>query len=255
MTNVAQITRDAEKAVAAAVGQLVRVRNWGDSADVTLPLFYPSGAAVCLTVQSAHGGRYSITDNGLAYREIEQIGGETFFSKNASNLTEGAAVWHDSRDLLSEATADTLASAMADVAATSTRLAWKVLSKVSMNGHAEIADYLFERLQLVFGPAKVERAKSIVGPSTREWKVDAVVHLDGANAVFQGVSNSHMSVYPTAAMFHDLALMDTPPATVAVVKDRQAMGSYFNILAQAGNVIEEGQGDLIYERAAQWRAI
>ncbi len=237
------------------MGQLVRVRNWGDSADVTLPLFYPSGAAVCLAIQATHNGRYSISDNGLAYREIEQIGGETFFSKNASIITEGAAVWHDTREVLSEATADTLASAMADVAATSTRLSWKVLSKVSLKGHAEIADYLFERLQLVFGPARVERATNIVGPSTREWKVDAMVHLDGGNAVFQAVSNSHMSVYPTAAMFHDLALMDTPPATVAVVKNREAMGSYFNILAQAGNVIEEGQGDQVYERAAQWTAI
>ena len=139
---------------------------------------------------------------------------------------------------------------MADVAAISTRLTWKVLSKVSRKGETEIADYLFVRLQDVFGSARVEREAPIVGPSTRRWTVDALVHLDGRNAAFQAVSNNHMSVYPTVAMFHDLALSDNPPATVGVVKSKEAMGSYFNILAQAGNVIEEDQGDQVYERAA-----
>jgi len=76
--------------------------------------------------------------------------------------------------------------------------------------------------------------------------------LDGTEALFQAVPNNHLSVYSTAAMFHDVALMEPPPATVAVVKNKDAMGSLFNILAQAGNVIEEAQGDPVYERATKW---
>lgn len=254
MTNVAQITSDTERAVADAIGQLVRVSNWRDRVDVTLPLFYPSGSAVCLGVEATRFG-FSITDNGLAYRELQQLGVETFFGKNAPSVTEEAAVWHNTREVMSEATIDALASALADVAAASIRLTWKVLSKVSRKGQAEIADYLFERLQIVFGPAKVERSAIIVGPSTREWNVDAIVHLDEGTAIFQAVSNSHMSVYPTSAMFHDLALSESHHSMVAVVKNKQAMGSYFNILAQAGNVIEEAQADQVYERAAEWQII
>ncbi|WP_293921696.1 hypothetical protein, partial [Sphingobium sp. UBA5915] len=254
MTNVAQISTDIDAAVAEAIGQLVGVRKWGDVVNVNLPLFYPSGSAVCLSIKSTRFG-YSVTDSGLAYRELEQLGADTFFSKNAAILTEDAAVWHNTRELLSEADPSALSSAMADVAALSTRLTWKVLSKVSRKGEAEIADYLFVRLQDVFGSARVEREARIVGPSTRRWTVDALVHLDGRDAAFQAVSNNHMSVYPAAAMFHDLALSDNPPATVAVVKSKDAMGSYFNILAQAGNVIEEAQADQVYERAAvAWQA-
>lgn len=255
MTFVVEKNHTVDHAVANAIGQLIHSRSWGDSVDLTLPIFYPSGSAVCLNVQQGRPGVFSLTDNGLAYREIEQVGGETFFSKNASALTEETCVWHDTREMLSEASYETLPAAIADLAAASSRLTWKVLAKVSRKGQAEIADYLFERLRHVFGSARVERAATIVGPSTREWHIDAVVHLENKNAIFQAVSNNHMSVYPTAAMFHDLALLDTPPATIAVVKNGQAMGSYFNILAQAGSVIEEHQTDQVYERAAEWTAI
>jgi hypothetical protein len=251
MTNVAQITTDISRAIADAIGELVRVRHWDHSSDVTLPIFYPSGSSVSLCIEKVRHG-YAISDNGLAYRELEQIGGETYFGKNASKIIEGeSGVWHNSREILSEATAETLASAMADVASSSSRLTWKVLSKLNRKSQVEIADYLFERLRVIFGEGRVERDRTITGPSTREWHIDAVVHLEGSESIFQAVANSHLSVYPTAAMFHDLALIESPPTTISVVKSREAMGSLFNILAQAGNVIEEAQADQVYKKAVQ----
>lgn len=254
MTNVAQIVPDIRQAVADAIGQLVRVQHWDDSINVTLPIFYPSGAAVTLTIEKARFG-FSVSDGGLAYREVEQIGGETYFSKNVSSVTgSGEGVWSNTREILAEATVDALSSAMVDVATASARLSWKIMSKVNRKGQVEIADHLFQRLQDIFGGERVERDGKITGPSTREWSIDALVHLDEGDAIFQAVPNNHLSVYPTVAMFHDLALMEAPPRTVAVVKSREAMGSFFNILAQAGNVIEEAQADQVYKRAIEWRA-
>jgi hypothetical protein len=244
---------DVEQAVATAIGQLVRTSVWGEAVNVTLPLFYPSGSAVCVGVTATRFG-YSITDNGLAYREIDLIGGATYFSKNVPSVTDGLAVWNDTRALLSEAKPEALASAMADVAAASSRLAWKVLAKVNQKGQAEIADYLYQRLQTIFHGGQVERDITIVGPSTKKWEVDAIVHFEGRTALFQAVSNHHMSVYPAAAMFHDFSLSDTPPAAIAVVKDKVAMGAFYNILAQSGNVIEEAQADHVYREAVFWQA-
>jgi hypothetical protein len=253
VTNSAPLTTDVEQAVATAIRQLVRTSAWGDAVNVTLPLFYPSGSAVCIGVTATRFG-YSVTDNGLAYREIDLIGGSTYFSKNVSGVTEGIAVWSDTRALLSEAKPEALACAMADVAAASSRLAWKVLQKVNQKGQVEIADYLYQRLQVIFDGGQVERDRTIVGPSTKHWEVDAVVHFEGHTALFQAVSNHHMSVYPAAAMFHDFSLSETPPAAIAVVKDKAAMGPFYNILAQSGNVIEEAQADQVYREAVLWRA-
>ncbi|WP_414900766.1 hypothetical protein ACMT1E_13035 [Sphingomonas flavalba] len=251
MTNIVPFTSDLDRAVAEAIGQLVHVNRWGEAVNVTLPLFYPGGSAVCLAITQTRFG-YAISDNALAYRETDLIGASTYFSKNVASVTEGMAVWSDTRSLQSEAAPEALAAAMADVAAASSRLAWKVFHKASKKGQAEIADYLFQRLRAVFGEARVEREQTLTGPSTKQWEVDAVVHLDGQQAIFQAVANHHMSVYPAAAMFHDFSLADAPPARVAVVKDKVAMGPFFNILSQSGHVIEGRQEDGVYERAASW---
>jgi hypothetical protein len=251
MANIEALSSDLDRAVAEAIGQLVLVNRWGEAVNVTLPLFYPGGSAVCLSITQTRFG-YTISDNALAYREADLIGATTYFSKNVASATEGIAVWNDTRALLSEAAPEALSAAMADVAAASSRLAWKISHKATKKGQAEIADYLFQRLRAVFGKARVEREITLPGPSTKKWDIDAVVHLDGREAIFQAVANHHMSVYPAAAMFHDFSLSDTPPARVAVVKDKVVMGAFFNILSQSGHVIEERQEDGVYERAATW---
>ena len=53
-------------------------------------------------------------------------------------------------------------------------------------------------------------------------------------------------------MFHDLAVMEKPPANVSVVRRKEKLGYLLAILSQAGNVIEEGQADSVYEGATQW---
>jgi hypothetical protein len=58
------------------------------------------------------------------------------------------------------------------------------------------------------------------------------------------------SVYRTSAAFHDLAELPSPPRLVAVVKDKHALGPKLMLLSQAGRVIESGQSDDVYQRAA-----
>jgi hypothetical protein len=226
-------------------------RSWGDSTFVTMPLFYPNGTPVTVKVEPAKAG-FRVSDGGLTYREFEQIGAEHYFGRNAGNFAKEIEGFVLNRSLCLDVEQEELTAAIADIADAVARMASKVMSKViGKGGEAEIADHLYERLRVIFGE-RVERDQTIQGPSTKAWDIDVVVQLDDRAAVFQAVSNHHASVYSTSAMFHDLALKDRPPITTAVVRDKAALGPWFNILAQAGNVIEEADADAVYEGATTW---
>ena len=80
--------------------------------------------------------------------------------------------------------------------------------------------------------------------------MSAVVTAGEHKAVFHAVGDHANSVYRTNTAFHDLGALDDPPALVAVVNDRKALGPKLGLLAQAGHVIESEQPDDVYRRAA-----
>lgn len=240
-----------EDAVRAAVSQLMRTHSWGDATYVNMPLFYPNGTQVTVKVEPSKD-RLRVSDGGLTYRELEQIGAEHYFARNAPTYAKEIEGFVFNRSICLDVERDELAAAMADIADAASRMAGKIISKVARkDAESEIADHLYTRLKAIFGD-NVERDVAIEGPSTKSWDIDALVRVGDKTAVFQAVSNHHSSVYSTSAMFHDLALKDRPPVTTAVVRDKSALGPWFNILAQAGNVIEEGQADAVYRDATSW---
>ena len=237
-------------AVQSAISRLMQARSWGDVTFVAMPLFYPNGTPVTVKIEPSRAG-FRVSDGGLTYRELEQIGAERYFGRNASTYAKEIDGFVYNRAICLDVDGDELAAAMADVADAIARMSNKITTRIAgKGGEAEIADHLFERLRGIFGD-RVDRDVTIAGPSTKQWDIDAVVHLDERDAVFQAVSNHHASVYSTSAMFHDLALKDRPPVTTAVVRDKAALGAWFNILAQAGNVIEEEQADSVYRSAVR----
>ncbi len=238
-------------AVQSAMAELISCQSWGDSTFVSMPLYYPNGTPVTVKVEPSLRG-FRVSDGGMIFRELEQIGAERYFGRNASTFAKEIDGIVLNRSIGLEITLDELAAAIADVADVACRMVSKIMSKVVGLGEAEIAEHLFERLKIVFGEGKVEKDFSIQAPSTKTWEVDAVVHLDGKDAIFHAVSNHHASVYSTSAMFHDIALKDRPPATTAVVRSKEELGPFYNILAQAGNVIEEADANNVYESAVKW---
>ena len=253
MASIPSLDPRVADAVQAAMTQLMSARSGGESTFIRMPLFYPNGTPVTVKVEPSKFG-FRVSDGALTYRELEQIGAEHFFGRNAGTYAGEIDGFVYNRAICIDAEQGELAAAIADVADVVARMAAKIMARVARKGEAEIADHLFERLKIVFGESRVERDAKIAGPSTKAWDVDAVVHLDGADAVFHAVSNHYNSVYSTSAMFHDLALKSRPPALTSVVHSRDDLGYYFNILAQAGNVIEEQQADAAYKGAASWSA-
>jgi hypothetical protein len=68
--------------------------------------------------------------------------------------------------------------------------------------------------------------------------------------VFQAVTNYPVAVFRASTAFHDLAALDNPPSLISVIRSKAEMGKNYSILAQAGRVIEIGQNDDVFLRAA-----
>ncbi len=248
MASRAQINSSFANAVDMAVAELLRVRKWGDTTYINLPLIFPGGSFATVRVNPAPGGFY-VDDGGFAYRELESVGAERSFGRTAAKIAEDKELEVSRRSIVAHASPEELACAICDVAMASWEVADKVYSRLS-EGEAEIEDYLRERLVSIFGATKVDDAHKIVGSSTNEWEVSAIAHIDGGLAVFQAVGNHANSIYRTSAAFHDLAELPSPPRLVAVVKDKKALGPKLIILSQAGRVIQSDQPDDDYWRAA-----
>ena len=244
---------DVEAAVAKAMSELMSARSWGASTFVQMPLFYPNGTQIVVKVEPGPLG-FRVSDGGLTYREFEQIGAQSLFKRNAEAFAEEIGASVAKRAISLDVGLDELSAAMADVAEATARMSHKVIEREVNRGQAEIAEHLYERLDLIFGSDHVEHGAKLSAPSTREWDVDALVTFGGKAAVFHAVPKHHGSVYQTSAMFHDLALKSNPPVTTAVVHSKAEMGSFYNILAQAGNVIEQDDSSEVYKRSAVgWR--
>jgi hypothetical protein len=240
--------RSAPSAVERAMAQLVRIEQDGGTARVQLPLFYPSGASVAVSVERVKRG-YVVSDNGLAYREIEMVGAERSFARTARGATDRFGVEARPKTIFVATPVEGLATAIADVAGASAWLAQTVIDGIADHHQNKIAEHLYGRLVHIFGQAKVEPKARIVGASTNDWEVTSLVHLGGRDAIFDVVSNHHASVFSTATKFHDLALLSHPPVTIAVIQDKKAMGAYYGILAQAGHVIQDNEPDSVIVRA------
>lgn len=235
-------------AVDQAVADLVRVKSWGDYTFVNLPLISPDGSDVTVRVKRVDGG-FQVDDAGFTYRDLARAGADRSFSKTATKYADRKDITVDHRMILARVDADGLRSAICDVGAVS----WQVLERVYARlneQEMEIEEGLLERLETVFGAGKVDDRQDIMGLSTKPWSVSAIVHVDGKLAVFQAVGDHANSVYRVSAAFHDIAALPNPPSLVSVVKSKKALGTKLSLLSQAGRVIEEGQADDAYRRAA-----
>jgi len=233
----------------AVVSELVATRYSGDSSFVNLPILYPDGSFVTVKLERLFDG-IRVSDNGLAYRELEAIGASRSFAKTAAYVAEALDLQVDRRAVYADVPHEQLVRAICDVSFASWEIADRVYARVGDADEAEMEDYLRDRLKKVFGPALKATDEKIKGPSTREWEVSAIVERGGNKTVFHAVANNANSVFKASVVFHDLGLLEKPPNLVSVVRSKAALGPKFSFLAQAGKVIEEEQPDEVYRQAA-----
>lgn len=242
-----RVTRN--EAIEAAIRSLVTRHSAAGEDVICLPIFHPSGATAAVSVTGGPN-LFQVSDGGQAYREVEMIGAEHLFRRNASKCAEDFGVAVTGKVITGTANAGNLAGFIADVAAASAQISARIVERVAARTEAAMEEELYRRLAGIFGENKVVSRAEIAGASSHKWHISALVHLGARDLVFEAVSNHHSSVYSSATMFHDLALLDRKIKPIAVVESKAAMGPYLSILAQAANVIESDATDDVIERLA-----
>jgi len=232
-----------------AARDLITVKHWGGSSFLNLPLIYPDGSFVTVKLDRVPSG-FRVSDNGFAYREAECLGVQRSFPKTAGSVAEAEGLTVNRRAIYTDVTAEGLSRAICDIATASWLVADRIIGNISEEAEAEIEEHLSDRLVNIFGSARVKSVPKLIGASTSEWEVSAIVEMTDHRTVFQAVANHANSVFRVSTAFRDLAALDRPPKLVAVVHDKATFGPKLNLLAQEGRVIEDKQSDDVFLRAA-----
>lgn len=231
----------------AIVPTLVSYRSWGDASFINMPLAYPSGAFVTVRLMHVRDG-VRVSDSGFAYREADSFGAGRSFSKTAQSIAEEYDIEVGKRSVFIDVPEHQVERAILDVSAASHAIASRIVSRIAGEAEATISEELHDRLGKLFSNTRYD--ESITGASSTEWEVSAISDHDGVAAVFQIVTNYPVSVFRTSTAFHDIAALENPPRLISVVASKKDMGKHYSILAQAGRVVEIGQSNETFIRAA-----
>lgn len=239
---------DVRAAVESAARDLLRVKHWADVSFVSLPLIGPDGSPITVRISRDMAG-FRVDDAGRTFQAFDRLGLGRSFSGIAPHVVDDDSVAVSDHSLVSFADEGSLEAAIMDVGLASWSIYNRHYEKADDIGEEALEERLRDRLAAIFGSG-LDSKQTIDGSSTTHWTVSAVLHVDNRLAVFQAVSDGGNSLYRASAIFHDLASLAKPPSLVAVVRDKEELGSKLGLLSQVARVIESGQPDEVYKRAA-----
>jgi hypothetical protein len=250
MLGLVQTKLTAAMVAHAALPELARVKNWGESSFINLPMIYPSGSAVTVKVDLVSGG-IRISDNGFAFQELEAIGAGRSFGRVAKTFADVEELLVGKHTIYVDVAPDQVVRAICDVAMASWRVADHVFKRNADEEEEELEEHLRRRLPAIFADRFDPKERRIHGASRTEWPVSALVRTDSGLVVFNAVSNHPVSINQVSTSFMDLSNLDQAPRLVGVVRQKSEFGSRLVLLSEAGGrVIEEAQPDAAYVRAA-----
>lgn len=226
-------------AVEEAVKKLVRIEEFIGATLVSMPVLYPSGASVMLEISGDHD-QYFVSDRAGGYLEAELMGGQRIYAREAARAASGAGIGFDGRNMFfAEAQMSSLPAVMKVVAHCSQIAANSCALRMSEKIKSDIGQRLYERLVAVFSEPRVARDVEVVGASTHDWRVSAVVSGPHKKVVFDAVTPHPTSAVWTAAKFGDIARLDPPPSRVAVVSSRKDVGDMIGVISPSATAIIE----------------
>jgi hypothetical protein len=218
--------------------EIVTTEHFGSASIIKVPLLYPSGAGAVIQITQA-GDKYFVCDMGMGHQEAALIGAGTLYMNSARPLADQFGIRFDNQSFfITEASRSQLASAVTIVANCSVEAASMSAMKAAERRFEEDSDTLYKRLVRVFPKAEIARDAEFVGSSTHRWPISAVVTHGSNVALFEPVNKHHTSVVNAAVKFNDIARLENPPQRIAVVRQKEELGNYLNVLRQAADVIE-----------------
>ncbi|MBF0373444.1 MAG: hypothetical protein HQL38_05025 [Alphaproteobacteria bacterium] len=229
---------------------LADVRHVQDASFISLPVMYPSGSLAVVRIDLHHDGHFLVSDMGMGFEEADLMGAGRLFAHSAPAVAVRAGVHFDRQTFSLGVRREQLVGAVSVIAACSQEAVQVAAFRLDEKKKADAADRLCERLYRLFTPAKVERGATVVGASNTPWTVTALVRADGHKAVYEPVSDHPNSVASALTKFVDLNQLEHPPARIAVVRNKDALGTRLALIATAANVVEEGVSDQTLQRLA-----
>ncbi len=246
---MAVATEQSLAAVAEAVARrITTVQHEQNTSILSTPLLYPSGASILVELQRT-GGRFRVSDMGSGFTEASMIGATGIFLANAPKIAKrsGVAFQADAFFVL-EVSENQLVGAVITVANASKECMDLTTLRLAEKRYNDAKARLYDRLERVFKRPNIERNVTIIGGSSREWEVAAVVHFGRHSTVFEPVNNKAVSIYRTVTAFHDIVRAPGHPQCVAVVRDKNELGDSLGLLSQAGKVVNEDVSDASLRR-------
>jgi hypothetical protein len=248
MTTVAAFQSE----IGRAVSRLLTITNVGESVVVSLPIMYPSGAFVGVSISLIAEGKCFLSDTAIGLREAEMAGAADFYDNSAKQLAEHFGIGFDGASVFAaSASIDRVAGAATAVGNASAGAVARALMKAAEYKERAKNNVLFDIVSDVFGRPNVERTIEIAGRDS-VWPAHNVVSFtDRRRAVFEFVAAHTNSIANKYLMFSDLGRVDSPPSLVSVVNSIDALGSKGAMLGDVSNVIELKSGRPTYERYAR----
>lgn len=225
--------------VEAAIQKMVSAEHFRAGSLVSMPLLYPSGASVVLEI-TLQQGRCFVSDRGGGHQEAEMMGVLRGYSKEAERIAIESGIRFDGRDMfVTEVNIEHLPGAM-EVVANSSQLAVSLCAlRASERDVRDARELLYDRLHEVYPASEIVRDAPVMGASSHQWKLAALVKDAGRVSVFEAVTANHISVVGTAAKFHDLARLDNSPRRIAVIAPKAGIGDFYGVIAPAASSVIE----------------
>lgn len=222
-----------------AIRRLISAEHFQAGSLITMPVLYPSGSSVVLEI-TRQQNRCFVSDRGSGHQEAEMMGVLRGYTREAERIAVEAGVRFDGRDMfIAEVEFDNLAAAMEVVANCSQTAVAMCALRASEREVRDARELLFYRLQEVYPNREVIRDATVMGASSHQWKMAAMVKSDARAAVFEAVVNNHISVVGAAAKFHDLARLEVSPRRIAVIAPKGGIGDFYGVISPAADVVVE----------------
>lgn len=211
-----------------------------------------TGSYVVVAVERTAASRWLCSDLGLTHAEASFLGFASSYERHLRETADelGLALHAPNWALAAIVEAEQqLAGAIACVANGARRAFDRAFEARAVRPDTRRIERLAEKLRRLVHGIEIEPSVEIVGASNHRWHVDARIRRDGRQLLLELVTPHPNSVAATVTKFHDIARLPDAPGRIAVVPNREAMGTLLGVLSQAASVVEETAPDTAWRRA------
>jgi hypothetical protein len=236
--------------VASATSRIASVRAVGDQLHVNLPLMYPSGSTVVVSVETNREHVW-VSDMGFGLMEAEFHGAQENYSKSAKFYADAYGVDFDGNSVFALwVPIARIESALLCVANASQQAANEAVRSASEARTHNRNDEIFDRVTRIFGAKCVARSREISGRHAA-WNVHNVVETAPDKfAVFEYMTDHPTSVSSKFLMFSDIRQANLGYSLNAVVKDVQSLDVKAQMVGDVANLVAMNATDASFQRIA-----